>query len=132
MEDRAAPLILIVDDDWQNRELLETILTAFDYRVIMASSGQKALEMIARHRPSLVLLDVRMPEMDGYEVCIKLRANSKLANTPVIMVSGLKGDLEKRAALEAGASDFISRVIPAHDLHERIQTLLKTGHQSGD
>lgn len=126
----AASLILVVDDDWQNRELLETILKAFNYRVIQTNNGEKALEIAASRLPDLILLDVRMPEMDGYEVCTKLRANNKLANIPVIMVSGLKGELEKREALEAGANDFINRIIPAHELHERIQALIQKGHST--
>lgn len=130
MTDKAGPLILVVDDDWQNRELLETILKAFDYRVIQTNSGEKALEMAASRHPDLILLDVRMPEMDGYEVCAKLRANSKLATMPIIMVSGLKGEMEKREALEAGANDFINRIIPAHELHQRIQTLIHKGHST--
>jgi CheY-like chemotaxis protein len=116
------PVILVVDDEWLNRELMDSILTSGGFRVLQARSGEKALEMIANGQPDLVLLDVRMPGMDGYEVCRTIKAGS--AALPVIMVTGMEGDAERQAALVAGADDFLSRLAPPQQVIEQVQRLL--------
>lgn len=118
------PTILIVDDDWLNRELMEVILTSAGYRVIQASGGERALRMAAEHRPDLVLLDVRMPGIDGYTVCARLKAEDETAGTPVMLVTGLEEDVERKSAQEAGADALVSRLMPTDDLLSAIRDML--------
>ena len=101
--------ILIVDDDAVARELLETHLTGEGYRIETASRGQEALEKAASIRPDLVLLDVMMPQMNGFEVCRRLRADPALAEVPVIMITALDDSSSKLEGIEAGADDFLSK-----------------------
>jgi two-component system, cell cycle response regulator len=119
------PLIMVVDDDWLNRDLMESTLTLNDYRVILANNGQKALQLAASHSPALVLLDVRMPDMSGYEVCAKIKADKSTQDTRIIMVSGLQDSRQEREmALKSGADDFVTRTIPVENLLERIAAAL--------
>src|SRR6266508_797937 len=96
--------ILVVDDTAQNRRLMEAVLTPLGHSVSSAASGPEALEMIAADPPDLVLLDVVMPEMDGYAVCRSLRENPDTQVLPVIMLTS-SGDQDKVGAIEAGADD---------------------------
>src|SRR5919201_4905919 len=100
--------ILVVDDIPENVRLLEAVLVAHGYDVVSSTSGTRALELVASDRPDLVLLDVVMPELDGYAVCRRLRADEETAVLPVIMVTSSIGP-EKTKAIEAGADDFIPK-----------------------
>ena len=119
-----SPLIMIVDDEWMNRELLETVLQTADFRVTSTSNGERALTLIADDPPDLVLLDVRMPGIDGYEVCRRLRADPDTARLPIIMITGLESDSERSEAYAAGANDMVSRLLPIGELIERVQAQL--------
>src|SRR5215217_8770072 len=100
--------ILIVDDLPQNIRLLEAVLTPRGYDVASAASGAEALERVAAGGVGLVLLDILMPEMDGYEVCRRIRADEASRFLPVVMVTA-SGEQEKLAAIEAGADDLIAK-----------------------
>lgn len=106
------PLILVVDDEWLNRELMESLLTMFGYGVVLASNGEKALEIAPVRQPDLILLDVRMPDMTGYEVCRKLRDDDATRQTPVVITTALEiTPEERRHAEESGATDIINRMM---------------------
>ena len=101
--------ILIVDDLPQNIRLLEAVLAPRGYDVVPAASGAEALEHVAAGGMGLVLLDILMPEMDGYEVCRRLRADPILAEVPILMLTALDDRDARLAGLEAGADDFITK-----------------------
>ena len=103
--------ILVVDDTPSNVKLLADVLGAKGYTVITAAAGADALEAVERERPDLVLLDVMMPGMSGYDVCRKLRANPATTMLPVVMITALDPGQERVKGIEAGADDFLSKPI---------------------
>ena len=117
--------ILVVDDTPQNVKLLADLLTAKGYAVVTASSGVQALEKVPKETPDLVLLDVVMPEMSGYEVCRKIRTNPATATLPVVMVTALDPAQERVKGIDAGADDFLSKPINQQELLARVRSLLR-------
>jgi DNA-binding response OmpR family regulator len=122
--DRAAR-VLIVDDDWMNREVLEAHLTGVGYEVMVVHSGEKALELAAQTPPDLVLLDVRMQGMSGYDVCRELKARMATRLAVVMLVTALESDEDRERAIEAGADDFISKPFSSLALLTRVRNLLR-------
>ena len=116
--------ILVVDDLEQNIKLLEAILAPRAYTVIEATSGEEALAAIVNERPDLVLLDVVMPGIDGYETCRRIRADPSTRLLPVIMVTA-SGDEEKVQAIESGADDFVQKPLDQPELLARVRSLLR-------
>ena len=116
--------VLVVDDQPPNIRLLEAILTPRGYDVRAASSGQEALDAIDEHDVDLVLLDIVMPGMDGYEVCREIRERPASAYLPVVMVTA-SGDEQKIKALEAGADDFLTKPINQSELLARVASLAR-------
>jgi DNA-binding response OmpR family regulator len=116
--------ILVVDDVPENLRLLEAVLAPRGYDVVSATDAGAALELVESANPDLVLLDVVMPEMDGYSVCRALREREKTAVLPVIMITASSGP-EKIRAIEAGADDFIPKPLNHHELLVRVRSLLR-------
>ncbi len=119
------PVILAVDDQPQNIELLEAFLGPAGYRVVPAESGEKALALVAQEPFDLILLDVVMPRMNGFEVLRKLRADPRTAYIPVIMLTALKGAEDRIQAIEAGCDDFISKPFDKVELLARVRSLVR-------
>src|SRR5438046_1200970 len=120
-----APKILVVDDTPHNVMLLCDLVAANGYATLEAASGTEALSVIAREDPQLVLLDVVMPDMDGYAVCRAIRDDPKTALLPVVMVTALAPGEERVRGLEAGADDFLAKPIDPAELLARIKSLLR-------
>lgn len=120
----AGATMLVVDDMPTNVKLLRLILGDAGYRVLNARSGAEALEILHRDRPDVMLLDVRMPGMTGYEVCRKIRSDPEFASLPVIMVTSLSLAEERIHGIEAGATDFISKPFNKKELLARVRASL--------
>jgi adenylate cyclase len=120
-----AARVLVVDDTERNVKLLADLLTFKGYAVLTAGGGKEALEKIAAEQPDLVLLDVMMPDMNGYDVCRKIREAPATAMLPVVMVTALDPASERVKGIEAGADDFLSKPINQAELLARVRSLLR-------
>jgi DNA-binding response OmpR family regulator len=117
--------LLIVDDEADNREVLELVLAWEGFLISTASSGAEALAVVASQPPDLVLLDIMMPGMTGYEVVAKIKADAATSAIPVMMISALTDSKTKLLALTAGAEDFLSKPIDRDELVRRVRNLLR-------
>ncbi len=119
------PRILIADDNAQNRELLEALLAKIDCDTEMAVDGQDTLNKVESFHPDLILLDVMMPKLNGFEVCRKLKADPVRSRIMILMVTALSelGDIER--AVAAGTDDFLSKPVNSHELQKRVSNMLK-------
>ncbi|MEP6733660.1 MAG: response regulator [bacterium] len=120
----AAAHILIVDDERHNRQLLEVMLGAEGYVLTTACSGDEALAAIAQQAPNLILLDVMMPGMDGYQVVAKIKANAATSNIQVILLTALDDRSSRSYGLSAGAADFLTKPVDRLELLARVKLLL--------
>lgn len=120
--------VLVVDDNKQNLELLLAYLEDIDCRTVAASSGVEAIDIVERRPPDLILLDVMMPKMSGFEVCKRLKNDPKTTDIPIIMVTALNelGDIER--AINCGTDDFLSKPVNKWELVTRVRTMLKLKH----
>ncbi len=116
--------ILIVDDDPLNVKLLAAKLASEEYEIIRAYSGKDALEKVERELPDLILLDIMMPELDGYEVTKRLKDSPRTKNIPIILVTALHGADDKTRGLELGADEFLNRPVDTAELQARVNSLL--------
>lgn len=122
------PVVLVVDDNQQNLELLQAYLEDIDCTTVPAKDGLHALDIAAKQSPDLILLDVMMPKMSGFEVCRRLKNDPKTADIPVIMVTALSeyGDIER--GIDSGTDDFLSKPVNKLELLTRVRTMLKLKH----
>ena len=124
--------VLIADDSLQNLELLEAYMAEMpEVESLRATDGEQTLEMVLCERPDLVLLDIMMPKMSGFEVCKKMKADPETADIPVVMVTALNEPMDMERGLESGADDYLTKPIAKQDLIDRVRRLLKVRHVKG-
>jgi len=117
-----SPKILVVDDEAPVRRLLRIVLSKEAYQVLIATSGSEALDLAVEHSPSLVILDLTLPQLDGLAVCRELRSRSTM---PILVVSGARDEATKIAALDQGADDYMTKPFTAGELLARVRALLR-------
>ncbi len=124
--------ILIADDNQQNCELLEAYLAEEGYIIDFSGDGEATLKQVEAEQPDLILLDIMMPRMSGYEVCARLKKAESTCDIPIIMVTALNesGDIEK--AVNAGADDFLSKPVNKLELTTRVRSLLRVRHLTNE
>ena len=124
--------ILIADDNQQNCELLDAYLADENYQIDTAYDGRETLDKIARQQPDLILLDIMMPRVSGYEVCQQLKQDRATRNIPILMVTALneRGDIEK--AVAAGCDDFLTKPVNQLELKTRVRSLLRVRHLTNE
>jgi two-component system, OmpR family, alkaline phosphatase synthesis response regulator PhoP len=120
--------ILIVDDNPQNVELLQAFLESLPVKIVTACDGIDALEKVEQYKPDLILLDIMMPRMSGFQVCRKIKGDAKTRDIQVLMVTALNelGDIEQ--ASECGTDDFVSKPVNKFELLTRVKSLLRVRH----
>jgi DNA-binding response OmpR family regulator len=123
--ERLPPHILIVEDDRSCADIIARLLSAHGYVARIASSGQDALRLLRSQRYDAVLLDIMMPEMDGYEVCAQMQADEELRRIPVIMVTARTGSEEMVRGLQLGAADYVTKPFHNKVLLARIEAVLR-------
>jgi CheY-like chemotaxis protein len=122
------PVILIVDDNRENLELLEAYLEDIECRTIAAYDGPEALEIIKKDKPDLILLDIMMPKMSGFEVCRRVKNDTATAHIPIIMVTALNDFGDMQRAVDCGTDDFVSKPVNKLEMITRVKTMLKLKH----
>jgi len=116
--------VLVVDDNVQNLELLEAYLELPGVKTVRAQNGVEALEAVAKRPPDLILLDIMMPRMSGFEVCKKLKADPQTQHIPILVVTALSEVSDQERARDLGADDFVTQPVSHNDLLARIRRLL--------
>lgn len=124
--------VLVVDDELQNRELMEAILQDAGYTVFSASGGEEALALANAKRPDLIILDLMMPGLSGFEVCARVKTDPQTGGTPVLFVTALNQIADKERALAAGGDDFLTKPVQYAELLARVEALLKVRHLNRD
>jgi CheY-like chemotaxis protein len=124
--------ILIADDNLANIELLDAFLADFDYQIETAADGTETLEKVASFSPDLILLDIMMPKLSGFEVCEQLKGNPKTKGIMILMVTALSelGDIER--AVNAGCDDYLSKPVNKFELIKRVENMLKLRSVTGE
>ena len=129
MNSESPPVLLIVDDDPTARQVAQAILSPEKYAFRHASGGEAALAIIAEQEPDLVLLDIMMPGIDGFEVCRRIRRLTTRAYLPIMMITALDSAKDLARGLNAGADDFISKPVPRVELRARVRSMLRIRRQ---
>ncbi len=123
------PQLLIVDDQSENFKVIEVLLSREPYELNYVSSGQAALEYLQFHEPDVILMDVMMPEMDGYDLAQRIKSHSEWQHIPIIAITALSGSEDLEKCLSAGADDFISKPVDGVELRARIRAMLRIRRQ---
>jgi two-component system alkaline phosphatase synthesis response regulator PhoP len=124
--------ILIVDDNRQNLELLQAYMDGAPYKVRTAADGQEALDAVAAEPPDLILLDIMMPKVSGFEVCRRLKADPATAGIPVVMVTALSEVSDIERAVDCGTDDFLTKPVNKLELLTRVKSLLRVRHLANE
>lgn len=124
--------ILIADDNQQNRELVEAYLSDENYIIEMAYDGQHTLAQVEAFHPDLILLDIMMPKMSGFEVCQQLKRHESTRAIPVLMITALRETADIEKAVDAGADDFLSKPVHRLELKTRVRSLLRVRHLTNE
>lgn len=124
--------ILIADDNPTNVELLEVYLADVDCEIATAADGRQTLEQVARFHPDLILLDIMMPKLSGFEVCKKIKEDPATRNIMILMVTALNEDGDIERAVAAGCDDFLSKPVNKRELLKRVENMLKLRHISDE
>jgi len=124
--------ILIVEDDGDILELLSYNLTRQGYRVVSAGTGREALSCVGSHNPDLVILDLTLPDMDGLEICARLRAESRTRQIPVLILTARVKEEEVVSGLESGADDYLAKPFSVAELIARVRALLRGKHSAAE
>ena len=124
--------VLVVDDVEANRNLVSALLTRDGHRVRMANDGRAALDSALNDHPDLVLMDVMMPHIDGFEVCRALKQNPATRLVPIVLVTALNNSEDRIRGIEAGADDFVSKPFNAHELRARVRSLIRIKRYTDD
>jgi putative two-component system response regulator len=119
------PLVLVVDDQDSARQGLMKLLSQEGYRVISATNGADAIDAVEREEPDLVLMDVLMPELNGFDACRQLKSQPATRLTPIVLITALQDSEDRIRGIEAGADDFLSKPINFHELRARVQSLVR-------
>lgn len=117
--------ILVVDDEIYIVHILEFSLTMEGYTILTAFDGEEALRVIEKERPDLVVLDIMMPKLDGYEVCQRLRKDDRFSTLPIVLLSAKGRSIDREVGLQAGADDYITKPFSPRKLIEKIRELLE-------
>src|SRR6267142_6265064 len=125
MEPTPKTVILVADDEDAMLSLLREALQSVQYDVVVAHNGEEAIEKLRKTPPDLVLLDVQMPKMNGYDVCRKIKSDVFLRHIPVMMLTAQSGTSNKVTGLEQGADDYVTKPFEMDELMARIRTLLR-------
>jgi len=131
-EQTAKLKIVVADDEAPIRELLEQVLVADGYEVITATDGKHALQQILTHKPDLILLDIRMPKLDGLTLCKALRANKDTKHTPIIMLTAFNTREHLEQSMEGGADDFLAKPFELAELKFRVRSMLRLKHVTNE
>jgi DNA-binding response OmpR family regulator len=119
--------IVIVEDDPHIADLIDLYLREAGFRVLQAATGERGLELITQHRPVLCVLDVGLPDIDGFEVCRRIRATGATANLPVLFVTARDGEIDRVLGLELGADDYVTKPFSPRELVARVKAILRRG-----
>ncbi len=119
------PKVLVVDDEARTLRAMEAMLDPAGYEVILAENGTEAIAKAIKNSPDVILLDVMMPDLDGFEVASQLRANERTKDIPIVMVTALGEVKDRVKALESGADDFLTKPVDKTELRTRVKTLVE-------
>jgi putative two-component system response regulator len=118
------PSVLIIDDDILNRELLQTVFERSGFQVLIAANGRTALDVAAAAQPDVIVCDVRLGTMSGYEVCAALKADPATSAIPVIFQTAYEDEAQRQEGIRAGAADFVPKMLGWQVLLERVKALI--------
>ena len=126
------PKILIADDNVQNVELIQAYLEELDCEALTAYDGEETLEKVAAESPDLLLLDIMMPKISGYEVCQRLKGDPATRDIPILMVTALNEVTDIERGVQAGTDDFLTKPVHKLELLTRVRSLLRVRHLQGE